>query len=74
MEYKVIAQRREELLGSMDGLIAEAEQEYAETIRVKNIAIHTRKILDDLDGQFRRQTGLVAGDVTFSVHKLRRYR
>lgn len=65
MEYKVIAQRREELLGSMDGLIAEAEQEYAETIRVKNIAIHTRKILDDLDGQFRRQTGLVAGDVAF---------
>lgn len=65
MRCEELMAERQALLNDTEVLLANVERGFAETQRVRHIAIHTREILDDLDTQFREKTGLTAEDVAF---------
>lgn len=65
MRYNEIMVKKQTLDNRINGLISEAQTGLNETRRVRNIMIHTRDILDDLDMQFQVKTGLTASDMAF---------
>lgn len=57
--------RKAKVNSSIDTTINDIEKGYCETVRVRNIVENTREILDDLDEQFCRKTGLSKTDMGF---------
>lgn len=51
------------IMGSLDNTVTELEQGYNEANRVRKVVESTGKILDDLDEQFCKQTGLTKLDM-----------
>lgn len=52
-------------LSNLDDTISDLKKGYDETVRVRNVVENTREILDDLDEQFCRKTGLTKVDMSF---------
>lgn len=62
----------------LDKTVSDLQRGYDETIRVRNIVENTREILDDLDEQFCKETGLTKGDLVFlftavGLHLIKQY-
>lgn len=57
--------QKKKIINNLDSTISELEKGYHETVRVHNIVKNTGQILDDLDAQFCKQTGLTSTDVAF---------
>ena len=56
--------RKNKIVSNLDDTIADLEKGCREAGRVRNVVENTGQILDDLDEQFCKQTGLTATDVT----------
>lgn len=52
-------------LSNLDNTVSDLQRGYEEAARVKNVVENTRKILDELDEQFCRKTGLTKVDMAF---------
>lgn len=57
--------RKAEIDANLDETIDDLGKGYNETVRVRNVVENTREILDDLDEQFCRKTGLTKTDMVF---------
>lgn len=57
--------RQNAIMGSLENTVSDLEKGYNEASRVRNIVENTGQILDDLDEQFCRQTGLTKLDMGF---------
>lgn len=65
MGSKDFRKRKDEISSSLDTTNNDLEKGYNETVRVRKVVENTREILDDLDEEFRRETGLTKTDVAF---------
>lgn len=65
MSSKDFRKRKDEINSSLDSTINDLEKGYNETVRVRTVVENTREILDDLDEQFCRKTGLTKTDMAF---------
>lgn len=60
-----LKKRKAEIDASLDKTIDDLGKGYNETVRVRNMVENTHAILDDLDEQFCRKTGLTKTDMAF---------
>lgn len=65
MESKDFRKRKDYINSSIDITINELEKGYNETVKIRKSVENTREILDDLDEEFRKKTGLTEMDITF---------
>lgn len=65
MSSKDFKSRIDRINSNLNDTINKLEKGYNETVRVHNVIKNTREILDDLDKQFCRSTGLTKVDVAF---------
>ncbi len=52
-------------ISNIDSTISDLQRGYDEAVRVRNVVENTRDVLDDLDEQFRKKTGLTTVDIAF---------
>lgn len=65
MNSEEFRNKKNQINTSIDNTVNNLDKGYIEANRVRNIVENTSQILDDLDEQFRRKTGLTATDVMF---------
>ena len=65
MNSKELIKRKESIINNLDGTLSDLNKGKDEAKRVAIVARNTRQILDDLDNEFKRKTGLNAVDISF---------
>ena len=65
MSYEDLMKRKNECISNLDDTICDLENGKQEVIRVEGILDNTKVILDNLDNEFSKRTGLNAVDVSF---------
>lgn len=57
--------KKQGIVQGIDRTLAQMEKDYQETVRVRKVIENTHTIIEDLDAQFKNQTGLTDVDITF---------
>lgn len=65
MNIKELMKKREKLKVNSDITLQNMQTIADESARVANVAHNARKIIDDLDAEFERQTGFDTTDINF---------